>query len=74
MFDCSLVGEVFDVLGEKQHVAFDDLAKLHQLGLVRLLLVFSGVIFVMRRHDVTIIIIIINLYLYTKSYHFTWSS
>nr|XP_058947418.1 cholesterol 24-hydroxylase-like isoform X1 [Pocillopora verrucosa] len=30
----SLVGEVFDVLGEKQHVAFDDLAKLHQLGLV----------------------------------------
>ena len=74
MFDCSLVGEVFDVLGEKRHVAFDDLAKLHQLGLVRLLLVFSGVIFVMRRHDVTIIIIIINLYLYTKSYHFTWSS
>ena len=74
MFDCSLVGEVFDVLGEKQHVAFDDLAKLHQLGLVRLLLVFSGVIFVMRRHDVTVIIIIINLYLYTKSYHFTWSS
>ena len=71
MFDCSLVGEVFDVLGEKQHVAFDDLAKLHQLGLVRLLLVFSGVIFVMRRHDVTVIIIIINLYLYTKSYHFT---
>ena len=74
MFDCSLVGEVFDVLGEKQHVAFDDLAKLHQLGLVRLLSVFSGVIFVMRRHDVTVIIIIINLYLYTKSYHFTWSS
>ncbi|KAL9970605.1 hypothetical protein ACROYT_G023010 [Oculina patagonica] len=30
----SLVGEVFDVLGEKQNVAFDDLAKLHQLGLV----------------------------------------
>ncbi|XP_022793241.1 cholesterol 24-hydroxylase-like isoform X2 [Stylophora pistillata] len=30
----SLVGEVFDVLGEKQHVSFDDLAKLHQLGLV----------------------------------------
>jgi len=30
----SLVGEVFDVLGNKQHVAFDDLAKLHQLGLV----------------------------------------
>lgn len=29
-----LVGEVFDVLGEKQHVSFDDLAKLHQLGLV----------------------------------------
>ena len=74
MFDCSLVGEVFDALGEKQHVAFDDLAKLHQLGLVRLLLVFSGVIFVMRRHDVTVIIIIINLYLCTKSYHFTWSS
>ena len=54
MFDCSLVGEVFDVLGEKQHVAFDDLAKLHQLGLVRLLLVFRGLIFVMRRHDVTV--------------------
>ncbi|XP_078374662.1 cholesterol 24-hydroxylase-like [Oculina patagonica] len=30
----SLVGEVFDVLGEKQNVEFDDLAKLHQLGLV----------------------------------------
>jgi len=30
----SLVGEVFDVLGDKQNVAFDDLAKLHQLGLV----------------------------------------
>jgi len=29
----SVVGEVFDVLGEKQNVAFDDLAKLHQLGL-----------------------------------------
>ena len=26
---------MFDVLGEKQHVAFDDLAKLHQLGLVK---------------------------------------
>ena len=30
----SLVGEVFDVLGDKQNVAFDDLGKLHQLGLV----------------------------------------
>jgi len=30
----SLVGEVFDVLGDKKNVAFDDLAKLHQLGLV----------------------------------------
>jgi len=30
----SVVGEVFDVLGDKQNVAFDDLAKLHQLGLV----------------------------------------
>ncbi|XP_020609150.1 cholesterol 24-hydroxylase-like [Orbicella faveolata] len=29
----SLVGEVFDVLGDKQNVAFDDLAKLYQLGL-----------------------------------------
>ena len=29
-----MVGEVFDVLGDKQSVAFDDLAKLHQLGLV----------------------------------------
>ena len=26
--------EIHDVLGDKQHVAFDDLAKLHQLGLV----------------------------------------
>ena len=33
-FSYSLVGEVFDVLGDKQNVAFDDLAKLHQLGLV----------------------------------------
>ena len=32
----SLVEEVFDVLGDKQNVAFDDLAKLHQLGLVTL--------------------------------------
>ena len=31
---CSVVEEVFDVLGDKQNVAFDDLAKLHQLGLV----------------------------------------
>ncbi|KAM7429821.1 hypothetical protein ABFA07_019388 [Porites harrisoni] len=30
----SLVGEIFDVLGDKKHVAFDDLAKLHQHGLV----------------------------------------
>jgi len=34
LFSYSLVGEVFDVLGDKQNVAFDDLAKLHQLGLV----------------------------------------
>ena len=32
---CSVVEEVFDVLGDKQNVAFDDLAKLHQLGLVK---------------------------------------
>ena len=49
VFVCSLVGEVFDVLGEKQHVSFDDLAKLHQLGLVRRLFVISGVIIVMLR-------------------------
>jgi len=30
-----VVKEVFDVLGDKQNVAFDDLAKLHQLGLVK---------------------------------------
>jgi len=30
----SVLEEVFDVLGDKQNVAFDDLAKLHQLGLV----------------------------------------
>ena len=30
-----MVEEVFDVLGDKQNVAFDDLAKLHQLGLVK---------------------------------------
>lgn len=30
----SLVDEVFDVLGENQNVAFDDLGKMHQLGLV----------------------------------------
>ena len=33
-FFFSLVGEIFDVLGDKKHVAFDDLAKLHQHGLV----------------------------------------
>ena len=35
VFSFSLVGEVFDVLGDKKNVAFDDLAKLHQLGLVK---------------------------------------
>ena len=35
VFSFSLVGEVFDVLGDKMNVAFDDLAKLHQLGLVK---------------------------------------
>lgn len=34
-FFCSVVEEVFDVLGDKQNVAFDDLSKLHQLGLVK---------------------------------------
>ena len=34
---CSLVEEVFDVLENKQNVAFEDLAKLHQLGLVTFL-------------------------------------
>jgi len=38
-FSSSLVGEVFEVLGDKQNVAFDDLAKLHQLGLVTFLLI-----------------------------------
>ena len=33
-FSSSFMEEVHDVLGDKQHVAFDDLAKLHQLGLV----------------------------------------
>ena len=41
LFPCSLVEEVFDVLGDKQCVAFDDLAKLHQLGLVANLFLLS---------------------------------
>ena len=41
LFPCSLVEQVFDVLGDKQCVAFDDLAKLHQLGLVTNLLLLS---------------------------------
>ena len=36
-FFCSLVEEVIDVLGNKQSVKFDDLAKLRQLGLVKFL-------------------------------------
>ena len=31
-----MLEEIHDVLGPKQHVAFDDLAKLKQLGLVTL--------------------------------------
>ena len=37
MIPCSLVEEVFDVLGEKESIEFEDLAKLNKLGLVKCL-------------------------------------
>lgn len=35
MILCSLVEEVFDVLGDKERIEFEDLAKLNKLGLVK---------------------------------------